>query len=110
KGRGGGPGGGREGGWGLGRLSRAEFATAATLSMQRQRLQAAARAKGSTVAGSRAGARAAAFYFQTKPGFGYVSIVGASYNSSEAEWLRNDVRTDIFAKKLPKRLAALLRK
>jgi hypothetical protein len=95
-------------GWGLRRLSRAEFATAATLSMQRQRLQVADRAKGSTVAGSRAGARAAAFYFQTKPGFRYVSIVGASYNSREAEWLRNDIRTDIFAKKLPKPFAVIL--
>jgi hypothetical protein len=95
-------------GWGLRRLTRAEFTTAAKLSMQRQGLTAAAPAQGVTVAGGKASARAVAFYLETKPGSGYVSILGASYHSREAEWLRNTVRADVFAKKLPKPFAVVL--
>jgi hypothetical protein len=89
-------------------LSRADFTTAANLSMQRQGMNTTVNPKTFTVSGVRAGGEAVAFYLETKPGTGYVSVVGASYNSRSAEYLRNTIREDIFAKKLPKPWAVIL--
>lgn len=89
-------------------LTRSEFSLAASTSMQRQGMQTSVQQQGAIVAGTKASAEAAAFYLETKPGTGYISLVAASYNSHEAEYLRNVVREDIFSKKLPKPWAIIL--
>jgi hypothetical protein len=89
-------------------LSRADFDTAAKLSMERQGMNTAVNPKTFTVSGARANGEAVAFYLETKPGTGFISVVGASYDSRSAEYLRNTVREDIFSKKLPKPWAVIL--
>jgi hypothetical protein len=89
-------------------LSRSEFSLAASTSLQRQGMRTSVENEGATVAGAKAGSEAAAFYLQTKPGTGYISVVAASYDTHQAERLRNVVREDIFSKKLPKPWAILL--
>jgi hypothetical protein len=89
-------------------LTRADFSLCATTSMQRQGMLAAAQGAAGTVAGAKTGAEAAAFYLETKPGTGYISVIAASYNAHEAEHLRNTIREDIFSKKLPKPWAIVL--
>ena len=88
-------------------MSRSDFAACAVPSMSRQGMAASVNQAG-TVSGSNAVASMAAFYLELRPGTGYISVVAASFNSTEAERLRNVVRADIFNKNLPKPWAVIL--
>jgi hypothetical protein len=89
-------------------LSRADFATAAKLSAQRQGMSPAVDTKTSTVSGARPDAEAVAFYLPLRPNRGYISVVAASYTSRTAEYLRNTIREDVFGRKLPRPWAVIL--
>jgi hypothetical protein len=89
-------------------LSRAEFSSSASTSMQRQGMRTSILNQGSTVSGTDAESETVAFYLETKPGMGYISVVAASSDSQVAERLRNMIREDIFNKRLPKPWAVIL--
>ena len=89
-------------------ITHQDFDTAGALSLERHGFKPTVDPKSFTVSGFKADASAVAFYLESKPGTGFLSVVSASYNSHLAEYLRNSIRIDIFEKRLPKPWAVIL--
>ncbi len=89
-------------------MSHADFDLTGSLSMERFGFKPTVDSKSFTISGYKSDASAVAFYLETKPGTGFLSVISASYNSHLAEYLRNTIRIDIFENRKPKPWAVVL--